>query len=515
MQPWQPNQPIQPGQQPPAAPSVPLPTSNPQQDYPPLQPVQFGSQPPAQSPAPQPFPTQSQPQRYPPQSFPPQAAQQGYAQQGYARRGQAPVSSVPAPHPQAATRAYLPIFVFLAYTAFLMTGFGFGQHLGKGIGDLQPLPIYLFFGLLLLTLQEVIASYRSHARFAYIFVTSAFAILYAAEAYFHPFTKGNFTLSVYTYIIINVLLVVAYLWDVLSRRMEHPAGLRGSLASYSTLAADFAGLAILFFVAAILLDFLGPRSIVHFFGFPTGTPYIIVDLNSTLGLHLKAPINTLEGLNYVAGLVALAVTLLLLVVVGVLLPTVQDGGQRMGFNATLHAVWTDARNQLGPSLSLVLGPFVWLIPAFSSAVLSRMITDYLNRSAASRGTILDLFNPFSPTSRDSYGLGIQTLALLAFTLVTVVLAVAIVERNQAVLRQTLRIISGASRAVLVIWVFFIYSLAVINAIAILVGLTTERPFQVGAPGLISLIVAILYFWRESLRRAPASAPRSTPAVSRR
>ncbi len=514
MQPWQPNQPTQQGQQQQATPSAPPQTPNQQQPYPQLQPVQFGPpqpQPPAQSVPGQPYPPQASPAQpqYQGQPYRPQAAPQGYAP-----REQARVPSVPAPHPQSATRAYLPIFVFLAYTAFLMTGFGWGQHLGKGIGDLQPLPIYLFFGLLLLTLQEVIASYRSHTRFAYVFVTSAFAILFAAEAYFHPFAKGNFTLTAYTYIIINVLLVVVYLWDVLSRRMEHSGGLRGSLASYSTFAADFAGLAILFFVAAILLDFLGPRSILRFFGFPTGTPYLIVDLNAMLGLHLKAPINTLEGLNYVAGLVALAVTLLLLVVVGVLLPTMQDGGgQRMGFNATLRAVWAAASNQLGPSLSLVLGPFVWLIPAFSSAALAQMITDYLNRSAASKGTILDLFNPFSLTSRDSYGQGLETLALLAFTLAMVVLAVAVVEHNHAVLRHALRIISGAARAVLVIWVFFIYSLAVINAIAILIGLTTERPFQVGAPGLISLIVAILYFWRESLRRAPA--PANTTAVSKR
>ena len=61
----------------------------------------------------------------------------------------------------------------------------------------------------------------------------------------------------------------------------------------------------------------------------------------------------------------------------------------------------------------------------------------------------------------------------------------------------------------------------INAIVILLGVTQVRPFQVGAPGLISLIFALLFFWRESQRRAPrvpaapASAPANTPVPGRR
>jgi hypothetical protein len=428
-------------------------------------------------------------------------------------------------HPQAAARGYLPIFVFLAYLAFLLSGFGFGKHLSANVGNLQALPIYVFFCLLLLTLQEAIAAHRSHGRFAYVFVASTFAILYAADAVFHPFPKGSFTLSSYTYIIINVVLVLVYLWDVLSRRFQHPEGLRGSLASYSILAADFAGLAIIFFVSAILLDFVGPQSILSFFGFHVGKPYIIVDLNKTLGLHWNAPLNTLEGFNYVAGLIATAVTLLLLVIVGVLLPSgsQEHAGPRLSFNETLRAVWADAREQISASLSLVLGPFIWLIPAFSIAYFSKMITEYLNRSAASKGTILDLFNPFSPTSVASYGLGVETLLLGIFALAMVVLAVALVEHDREIVRYTLSIFAAAARVVLVIWVFFIYSLAVINAIVILLGITAVRPFQVGAPGLISLIFAVLFFWRESLRRtrrvpvaAPANAANAnTPPAIRR
>jgi hypothetical protein len=143
---------------------------------------------------------------------------------------------------------------------------------------------------------------------------------------------------------------------------------------------------------------------------------------------------------------------------------------------------------------------VWLVPAFSIAFFSRMVTDYLNKSAATTGSIWELFNPFSPASRDSYVMGIVTLLLGVVALVTVVLAVVILDHDRGIVRYTLDILGESLRVLLVIWVFFIYSLAVINAIVILLGITTLRPFQVGAPGLISLVVAVFFFWREARRK---------------
>ena len=97
----------------------------------------------------------------------------------------------------------------------------------------------------------------------------------------------------------------------------------------------------------------------------------------------------------------------------------------------------------------------------------------------------------------SYGLGIETLLVGVFGLAVVALAVTVVEHDGGVVRYALRILGEATRVVLVIWVFFIYSLAVINAIVILLGLTTLRPFQVGAPSFLSLAIALIFFWRES------------------
>jgi hypothetical protein len=423
-------------------------------------------------------------------------------------RNSVATSSAPS---RSTARGYLPMFVFLAYTAFLLTGFG------SRLGNLQPIPIYIFFSLLLLTLQETIAAHRSHGRFAYIFLTSAFSVLYAADLVFKPFPRGSFTLNPATYIVVNLLLVLIYLWDVLNRRRQRPEGIRGSLANYSILAADFAGLAVVFFVSSLLLDLLGPQYVLHLFGLHPWKPYIVINLNTALHWNLKSPIDQLQGFDFVAGLVATAITFLFLVIVGVLLPAPGStvGGQRLGFNATLRAVAREAADQVSYSLSLVLGPLVWLVPAFSIAYFSQMVTRYLNLSATSKGTVLDLFNPFSETSRANYTMGLATLLLGLFALAMVVLAVAIVEHNRAIVNHTLRIFSAASRAVLLIWAFFIYSLAVINAIVNLLGITQLRPFQVGAPGLIALVLGIGFFVYESRRdtdEAPSPASRRVPST---
>src|SRR5262249_14961255 len=229
-----------------------------------------------------------------------------------------------------------------------------------------------------------------------------------------PLAKGNVALSAYTYLFVFAVVVGVYVWKVITRRMQHPDGLRGSLRSYTILAADFTGLALLLFGSAILLDFLGPHSILRFFGFHPGASYITVDLNQTLRLQLKPPLDSLQGASSVAGLLATAAVLLCFVIVGTLLPT---GGQdaagppRVGLSETLRAIWRDVREQVSDALSVALAPLVWLVPAFAIAYFSRMVTDYLNRSAATTGTILDLFNPFSPISRESYGSGIATLSL--------------------------------------------------------------------------------------------------------
>jgi hypothetical protein len=408
--------------------------------------------------------------------------------------------AVGTPHPQAATRAYLPIFVILAYCAFLLTGFG------TTLGKWQPVPIYLFLVLLLLTFQETIAAHRSHGRFVYTFLTSAFAVLFAGDAVFHPFTRGSVARSPYTYILLFAEVGLVYLWEVLTRRMQHPDGLRGSLRSFTILAADCAGLAVLLFGSAIILDCLGPHVILTRLGFHPGASIVTVDLNRLLHVQLKPPLNTLQGFTAVAGLLATTAVLVCVVIVGGLLPLgPQDStNTRLSLSETLRAIWRDVEEQMLDSLGVALAPLVWLIPAFAIAFFTQLVSVYLTRSAASKGTILDLFNPFSPVSHTSYGLGLETVLVGLVALTTVALAVAIVEHDGAIVRYAVEILGQGSRVVLVVWVFFIYSLAVVNAIVILLGMTTLRPFQVGAPSLLSLVIALIFFWREAKVRSASS-----------
>src|SRR5260370_964559 len=167
-------------------------------------------------------------------------------------------------------RVLLPFFVLLGYVAPLISASR------TALGVLQPLPIYIYLSILLIFLQTAISENRSLARILYIFAASAFALIYAGEVVFDPST-GNFTRSPYTYIILNALLLAVFVYDTVDRRRPHrrgldatiPAGARAqpgrlSPLSYGALGTDFAGMAILFFVAAFLLGLLGPQALLRF-----------------------------------------------------------------------------------------------------------------------------------------------------------------------------------------------------------------------------------------------------------
>ena len=76
------------------------------------------------------------------------------------------------------------------------------------------------------------------------------------------------------------------------------------------------------------------------------------------------------------------------VIVGGLLPL---GGQaaahapRLSLSDTLRAIWRDVEEQMLDALGVALAPLVWLLPAFAIAIFTRMVSDYLNRSAVTKG----------------------------------------------------------------------------------------------------------------------------------
>ncbi|MBF6590074.1 MAG: hypothetical protein IVW57_06010, partial [Ktedonobacterales bacterium] len=316
-------------------------------------------------------------------------------------------------------RMYLPVLVLLGYVAFLITGFG------TRLGAIRPVPLYIFLGLLLLTLQMAISENRSLARAVYVLVTSGFALIYAGERAFNTSTQ-NFTRSPYTYIIINALLLAVFFFDAIDRRRAHPSGLDAAVTahgtdggldaadrqpvsqlSYGAWATDFAGLAIIFYVAALLLDLLGPQNLLQRLGIPRiGSAYVSVDLNAALHLGLNAPINHLENLDLVVALFATAISLLLLVIIGALvIPDQRNEGATApatsdGYGRSLGVILRVALTQVLLSLRLVLGPLVWLIPAFSLAAFAQQVAAYLGFSARFSGaSLLDLFNPLSKTSQ--------------------------------------------------------------------------------------------------------------------
>lgn len=403
-----------------------------------------------------------------------------------------------------------PIFFLLGYAVLLFAGFG------SGLGTLQALPLYIYFSFLLLVLQWVISGNRSVARVLYIFLTSGFAIVYAGEVLFDPST-GNFTRSSYTYLIINILLLVVFVYDSFDRRRVQRRGLSAALPSTSgasgdapqrisplslgAVATDFAGLAILFYIASFLIDMISHRTV-------NGHPYINTNLNTLLGLHLNDSIAHLQSLDLVIAFGATAISLLLLGLVGVLTAAAprahsQSSATRI-FGGSLRTIAESAFNEVLLSLGLVLGPLVWLIPAFSIGNFSKGVVSYLNYSAARSATLLDLFNPVSAATLANRNAGLMELVLGVVAIAAVVLAVVVVEHDGAILQRTIRIYRVAGRSIALTLPFFIYSLAAVNAFAVLVSATKAEPFQVGAPGLVALVAGGIFVAVTAVRaRMPA------------
>lgn len=407
-----------------------------------------------------------------------------------------PRDSRPA-HPSAPLRSYLPIFVFLAYTAFLISGFGLG------LGALQPIAIYVYFCLVLLTLQETLAADRSLAHATYIFVTSVFAVLYAGEIVF-GLRQLDFTRNPMTYILLNAVLAGIFVYDLVNRRMRHSATRPGAtpLDQYASIASDFGAAAVFFFVAALLLDLLSGRQVLRWLGVPAGKPYVVVDLNVALHLSLNSPVNRLEGLDFVIGLIALVGAGVFLVIAGTMLPaseadpgvgSVAAGG--VGF--PLRRMVRDAAAEALYALRTVLGPLVWLIPAFCAALYAEQMTRYFRLAAFAPGGWLDLINPFSPVGIANFGLGLFAALLAILACCGMLLAVGVTEQSPRIYHRTVDAVLTLGRGVTLSLAFFMATLATVNILVVLLGISEVKPFQFGLPGLLALLLGILWVVGES------------------
>src|SRR5215469_7894394 len=90
----------------------------------------------------------------------------------------------------------IPTVMLLGYVAMLVSGYS------TGFGSLQSLPLYIYCSLLLLYFQAYISVTYSAWRLLYIFLSSSFVVLFAAEILYNT-SPDNFTRSPYTYIVIN------------------------------------------------------------------------------------------------------------------------------------------------------------------------------------------------------------------------------------------------------------------------------------------------------------------------
>lgn len=410
----------------------------------------------------------------------------------------------------------LPLIIVFGYVAFLITGIDAGRN--GGHDDVQPIALYIYFSILLVLLQLAISENRSLARILYIFVASGFAIIYAGEAMFNAegHRPGNFTRSPWTYIIINALLLIVFVVDAVNRRRSHAATpgtqpSRRSPISYRAFATDFGGLAILFFIAAFLLDTLGQRRVLGLIGLGAKKPYYVsVDFQELFGLQLPNNLGRLEVLDVGIAVLAMAVSLLLLVIVGALTlsaSTASTTGEER-FGIALRRILWEAIDQTFLSLRLVLSPLIWLIPAFSIGALSQNILSYLQISARNtHAQIVDLFNPFSHDSLTNLPMLGVVLLLGMLAIGAVILSVAVVEHDGKVILNTLHIFRVAGRIAGLTLGFFLYSLAFLNAAAILFLGTKSEPFQIGAGGLLALLVGGLLALYTVLRdRSRGRAP---------
>jgi hypothetical protein len=199
----------------------------------------------------------------------------------------------------------------------------------------------------------------------------------------------------------------------------------------------------------------------------------------------------LEVLDVGIAVFAMAISLLLLVIVGALTlsaSTASATGEER-FGVALRRILWEATDQTFLSLRLVLSPLIWLIPAFSIGFFSQNILSYLQLSARdTNAQIVDLFNPFSHDSLTNLPLLGIVLLLGALAIGAVIFSVAVVEHDGKVILNTLHIFRVAGRIAGLTLGFFLYSLAFLNAAAILFLGTKVEPFQIGAGGLLALLV---------------------------
>jgi hypothetical protein len=384
----------------------------------------------------------------------------------------------------------LPALAILAYAAFLVTGFDNSLSVTSG-NDTRAVPLYVFYAVLLLALQGVISRGGGLGQTIYVALSSLVTLVFAAGGVFFNHHVGLFQ-QPGTYVVLNALTYVVFVVGAFApqaptAKSGDPTGAGSAQSSvppaYARLAADFGGVAVVGYIAWVLNAQL---------------------VSGVLGVSGLA---TLQMIDRDIAVGATALALVVVVILGLLVSaaTPAQGQAPINFVQALGRVLGAAADQGGRSLRLVLSPLVWFVPSISIAEFAQRTTLNLAQASTSTGSVLGLFNPFGPAASQNYGAAAVNLGLGALSVVSVIVAVAIIEYNLAVVNRTLQVVAEAGLAVGLTFVLFLVSLAVINAFLLLVIPNfNQRPFQLGASTLVSLAVAVALIAYSAARPSPSN-----------
>lgn len=126
--------------------------------------------------------------------------------------------------------------------------------------------------------------------------------------------------------------------------------------------------------------------------------------------------------------------------------------------------------------------------------------NYLNASAHTPGNpFASLFNPFNSSSLARANDGFRVIALGLLAVVTVVLAVSVIEHSMSIMHRALGILEITWRELALVSTLFFISLAVINAFLILIHVATTTPFLLSSPLLVALAAFVSFLAYSAMR----------------
>ncbi len=443
--------------------------------------------------------------------------------------------------PLSQSQVWTLVLIVLGVAAFVIVGFVFMYPLDNAGRIYLPAPIYIYLSILLLALQGVTLRDRSPGHVWYVFLTSLAPLLFLGILAFTPpdavvtYIKP---ILPYIYPIVNGLLLGVFFYDAINRRRR---GLVAKVFMERMSASDAAGAPAeddfpLFWVATAAdlagLVFLTALLVFLFSVIDVNAPIVLIKfLQSLIGrfgsffvaLH-PAEKPQLQPPSLLGGPKLWLVNLVVLVcaIIGMAFSLLMSylNIRRTIWATQVRKILGEAWTQLRHSLRLVISPLVWVFVAviiflFSISVVSSVATNArpADRSGIAHPDLLTflqacryLFIPLRHPLYD-YNATLVDIVLGGVLAAVVIVAVAIVEPDEAVVQKTTAIIAEAIQRLAVVLLLFLVILIGINAIVILFGDNAAEPFQFGAPGSI-VVAAIVIPWVvqrvRQRRRQPAA-----------